>query len=263
MNKVPGTQLITRTFNIIRLFNNSRQNISLSEISKDTGLHPSTAYRILQSLIAEGLMIQDSQTEKYSLGYGLISIGETAKNSASPLKIIRPYEEKLHKLTNEYVTVDTLNHDLWVVDTIDYIETETYRIKVQSSRGMLLPAHCAATGKVQLAFLSKEQIDLVIRRELKELTPFSITDPEVFREHLEKIRKQGYAISNEELELGYISIAAPFFDHNNKIVAAISVGAPKVRFTEERVQSLIDPILSIANHMSGDLGYRGNLLEIG
>lgn len=257
MTNIPGTQLISRVVNILRVFSDSRQTASVTEIARLTDLHPSTTHRILQALVSEGLLDQDSRSEKYRLGYGLIELGEIAKKSVSLLEIIRPYMVELHNITHEYVTVDTLNINMWEVNTLDYIETTDYRIKIQPSPGVSLPANCAATGKVQLAYILQKSSS-ICEKKLKGLTPYSITDPTHFMEHLTKVRNEGYAVSDEELELGYVSVSAPIFDYQNKLVGAISVGAPKVRFTQQKVDLLVDPIIQIAKSISRELGSNTN-----
>lgn len=254
MTEIAGTQLISRTCQILHSFNKATPELSLAAISKKCSLPPATAFRILQALVIEGFVIQDPISTNYRLGYGLVSIGELAKLSNSLLKIVRPFAEELNKITGEYVTLEKLNRNMWV-DTLDFVPTSNYRLNIQPSRDLSLPAHCTATGKVQLAYLPEERIDTLLSRKLEKLTPYSITDPKKLKEHLAVIRQQGYAISQQELEIGFVAIAAPIFELNREVVAAISVGAPDIRFTNERVESLIPELTRIATSISAMLGY--------
>ncbi len=254
MTKIAGTQLISRTCQILRTFSNTTPELSLAEISKNCKLPPTTAYRILQALVLEGFVIQDPVTTNYRLGYGLVNIGELAKQSNTLLKVVRPFAEKLNHITGEYVTLEKLNRNMWV-DTIDFVPTSNYQLNIQPSRGLSLPAHCTATGKVQLAYLPEEKLDIVLSRKLEILTPQTITDPKILREQLDIIRKQGYALSQQEVEIGFVAIAAPIFGPGKEVLAAISVGAPEIRFTKERIQSLIPEIVGIGASISSILGY--------
>ena len=257
MTEIAGTQLISRTCQILRSFSIATPELSLAEISKRCQLPPTTAFRILQALVIEGFVIQDPVTTSYRLGSGLVSIGELAKLSNTLLNTVRPYAEELNRITGEYVTLEKLKRNIWV-DTLDFIPTSNYRLNIQPSRGLLLPAHCTATGKAQLAYLPDDQLDMALSRKLDPLTPYTITDPQQLREHLSVIRKQGYAVSQQEMEIGYVAIAAPIFGPHQEVLAAISVGAPEIRFTKERVQSLIPETVRIAGLISAILRYADN-----
>lgn len=254
MSEIAGTQLISRTCQILRSFSTTTPDLNLAEISKKCNLPRSTAFRILQALVEEGFVIQNPDTTCYSLGYGLVSIGELAKQSNTLLKVVRPFAEALNRITGEYVTIEKLNRNVWV-DTLDFIPTSNYRLNIQPSRGLLCPAHCTATGKVQLAYLPEDQLDDVLNRKLEAFTPYTITDPKKLKNNLLIIRQQGYAVSQQELEIGYIAIAAPIFGSNKEVLAAISVGAPEIRFTKDRIQSLVPDIVRIAGSISAIMGY--------
>jgi DNA-binding IclR family transcriptional regulator len=246
-----GTQVITRVCRILRSFDRANPEQSLAELARKNNLHPTTAYRILHALVEEGLLMQDSESTKYSLGYGLVKIGELAKQGNALLKMVQPYAEKLAKISGESITIEVLKQNLRV-DTLLFIPS-SYRITEQPPHGTI-PANCTATGKVQLAYLPSDQLEIVLDSKLEALTVNTITDPVCLKAELVRIRNQGYAIAQEELEIGFVAVAAPIFDINGNILAGISVGGPTTRMTNEQIPETVASVVEIARAVSKELG---------
>lgn len=255
MSKTTGTQVISRTCSILRSFDEAHPELSLAEIARKNQLHPTTAYRILQALVEEGFLIQDSESTKYSLGYGLVQIGELAKQGNALLKMVRPHAEKLAQIWKETISIEILNG--LEVDTVLFIPA-TYRIGALPPHGKPIPAHCTATGKAQLAFLPADQLESLLTSEFKAITANTITDPERLRADLAKVREQGYAIAMEELEVGFIAVAAPIFDRIGRAFAAISVGGPSSRFSKEQIAEIAASVVKIAREISEEMGHIEN-----
>jgi DNA-binding IclR family transcriptional regulator len=249
-----GTQVISRVCRILRSFDRANSELSLAELARKNKLHPTTAFRMLQALVEEGLLMQDSESTKYSLGYGLVKIGELAKQGNALLKMVQPYVEKLAQISGESITLEVLKQNLWV-DTVLFIPS-SYRISEQPPHGRTMPAHCTSTGKVQLAYLPPDQLEIVLARKLEAFTVNTITDPACLKAELVKIREQGYAIAQEELELGLVAVAAPIIDINGQVLAGISVGGPTSRITKERMPETIASVVEIARAVSEELGCR-------
>ena len=252
MEKRTGTQVISRTCRILRSFSSIHPELGLGEIAKLSKLHPSTVHRILQALVNEGFMVQNIHNAKYRLGVSLVGIGELAKQSNDFLRIARPYAEELERVTGEYVAIEVLNQDLRV-DTLDFIPSSSYRLSEKPIYGLSVDAHCTASGKMLLAFLSEEKLDEFINRGLRAYTHKTITDPELFKKHLATILEQGYSVAESELEVGFISIAAPIFGSQPYPIAAIKVGAPTMRLTAERVKSVASLVMDVALSVSSTM----------
>ena len=248
-----GTQVITRVCCILRSFDRANPVLSLAELAKKNHLHPTTAFRILQALVDEGFLMQDSESTKYSLGYEWVKMGELAKQGNALLKIVQPFAEKLAQISGESITIEVLKRNQWV-DTLLFIPS-SYRITEQPPHG-IMPANCTATGKVQLAYLPEDQLEIVLAGKLEALTANTITDPVRLKAELVRIRDQGYAIAQEELELGYVAVAAPIFDINGHVLAGISVGGPTTRMTKERILETAASVIAIARAVSKKLGCR-------
>jgi DNA-binding IclR family transcriptional regulator len=251
-----GTQVIARVCRLLKSFDPSKAELSLAELARQNGLNPTTAYRILQALIEEGFLIQDSESTKYSLGYGIVKLGELAKQGNALLKMVYPYAEKLAKYSGESITIEILNNN-FQTETILFIPS-SYRVSFQPPHGKPLPAHCTSTGKAQLAFLSPDKLESILIQGLQSLTPNTITDPDRLKKNLEKVRQQGYATTQEELELDLVAIAAPIFDDKGQVYAGISVGGPSTRLTEERITEIAPKVVEIARKISEEMGLREN-----
>jgi DNA-binding IclR family transcriptional regulator len=260
MVKSTGTQSISRALQLLQSFDRTHLELSLTELAKKNNLHPTTTYRILQALVEEGYLMQGIDSTRYILGYGLVMLGELAKQGSALLKIAYPYAEKLANLSFESITVEVLNRNMQVEPVL--IIPSTYRVSAQlPSHANPMPAHCTATGKVQLAYLPSEDLETLLARGLQKFTPETITDPVRLREHLAKVREQGYAMAREELEVDLVAIAAPIFNINDRVVAGISVGGPASRLTEVRISEFAPKLIEIAQEISEEIGCKRNRLH--
>jgi DNA-binding IclR family transcriptional regulator len=130
-------------------------------------------------------------------------------------------------------------------------------VGVVSRVGSRLPAYCTASGKMHLAHMSEDEInELYPNRQLKGYTSTTITDREKLKEIIKTVAEQGYAIDDEEMDLGVRCIAAPIRDYTRRIVGALSISGPSMRLSNERITNeLIPLVLSSAEELSSRLGY--------
>ena len=139
---------------------------------------------------------------------------------------------------------------------LDMVETDM-TVRVVSRVGSRLPSYCTAAGKIHLAFMSDEEINEVLPdNELKTYTSTTIKSRDALKKELESIAEKGYAIDNEELDLGVRCVAAPIRDYTRRIVGSISVSGPNMRLNDERVNSELIPLVTgSAEELSTRLGY--------
>jgi DNA-binding IclR family transcriptional regulator len=121
--------------------------------------------------------------------------------------------------------------------------------------GRRAPVHCTAVGKVLLAYQAEQQIETFLSSGLKRYTEHTITDGKRLKEELAKIRRHGYAVDNEELELGLFCIAAPIRNHLGQTIAAVSTSGPGVRVTRSKIREFIPLVIRVASEISYSLGY--------
>jgi DNA-binding IclR family transcriptional regulator len=137
---------------------------------------------------------------------------------------------------------------------LDKIEPRTYGIRLFSAIGKDFPLHCTAMGKTLLAFSEQELKSQVLSGKLDSFTEYTITDPTILAEELEKIRKNGYAIDREEITRGIVCVAAPIINHKKEVVASISVTFLSYLSNERGVNQEIEAVINCANQITQETG---------
>ena len=170
-------------------------------------------------------------------------------------KIARPIIRDLVGELDETVHLVTLQRD-----EVIYIEkVEGPRaLTIYSHIGKRAPVHCTGVGKAILAHLNEKEAERILSSaNLEAFTEYTMTNIEEIKKQLDSIREQGYAVDDEEIELGLKCIAAPIFNHQGNVIASISCAAPKMRLDEERLPKVIAGIKRAAFEISSGLGYKG------
>jgi DNA-binding IclR family transcriptional regulator len=213
------------------LFNEKGTEFSITEINYLLNFNKASTFRILKNLEEAGYLEKDLETLKYRLGLKIYYLGLLADPYAKINGITRPFLEKLNEQCEETIHLAMLQQgEALYLNKIEGKKT----IRVITRIGMKLPAHCSGVGKVLLAYLPEEEIENVIREKgLQRFTPNTITDRDVLNVELAKVRKQGYAVDNEEIEEGLKCAATPLRDSKGQVMAAISISAPSERFNKE------------------------------
>jgi len=218
------------------------------------GLHKSTVSRLMATLEEGGLLARNPETQRYRLGIELLGLAAQVASHTDVREIARPLLRQLASDCQESVNLVVL--DGGQVVNLDQFVAPARQVKNIGRVGRRMWAHCTAAGKVLLAHLPPEELDLALAGELEAFTPHTITDPDRLRQELSRIRAQGYAIVQEELEEGLNAAAAPIYDHTAKVTAAISVAGPAYRVTPERFPELVSQLVTAAGQISERLGHR-------
>ena len=255
MKKTGRIQTIDRTIKILNCFSEYQPERKLSEISEEIGLNKSTAHGILNTLKYHGLISQDLESHKYRLGLRLMELGSRAANSLNVIHIAGPIIREICNEVEETVHLGTLNGKEMVY--IDKIES-WQSMRIASSVGARLPAYSTGMGKAIMAFLNHEDLMKAIPDVFKPFTPYTITNMDEFLKELETIRKNGYAIDNEENSIGLKCVAAPIFNHEGKVKYSISVSGPGVRMSDGKMDKIILLIKKACSDISERIGYSGD-----
>ncbi|CUU05108.1 transcriptional regulator, IclR family [Candidatus Kryptobacter tengchongensis] len=244
---------VEKAFAILSVFsqNGGKFEFGVGEISKILKMHKATVHRFLRSLEKIGVIEKNSETGKYRLGLKLYELG----NSVSLKKIMvdraRKYLEDLHWYLNETVHFATLKNG--EVAYLDKIIADRNFVII-SEVGKRLPAHCTGLGKAMLAFLPEKDVKRIIKEKgLKKFTKNTITNRKKFFEELKRIRERGYAIDDEEIEDGLRCIAAPVFNGEGKVIAAVSISGPSSRINEEVYDEYSKYVIKTAKLISEEL----------
>jgi DNA-binding IclR family transcriptional regulator len=249
-----GTQALRRAFAVLGCFSLDVLECSLKEISDALFLPKATVHRLLSALKHLDLLEQDEDTHKYRLGWKLFELGNCVDTLNLLKKKARPYLEGLREKVRETVHLAVLSDtEVLYVDKI----MGSHRMTMITSVGLRLPSHVGGLGKCLLAFLPEAELDRVIKAsKLRRFTENTITDPEKLKEVLKKVRTNGFAIDNEEVEIGLTCVGVPVMDGNRKVVAAISVSGPKARMDRATMRQHTRMALEEARKISHALGFR-------
>ncbi|MFW5981047.1 MAG: IclR family transcriptional regulator [bacterium] len=246
-------QSIDRAFNIIEKLIESDKSLGVTDLSNSLGLHKSTVYRLLATLVYRGYVEQD-ENNRYKIGLKLFEVGGIALNKMDLRKKVKPYLSKLQLECKETIHLGILNgFDVVYIDK----EESSEIIRMYSEVGRRVAAYCTSLGKVLLAYSDLDIYQQFKDYDFPKYTKNTISSLSQLQEHLKMVKEQGYAIDNEEQETGIRCIGGPIFNYERQIIAAFSIAGPANRMTEERVEVLSKKVLEYSQKISALFGYKG------
>lgn len=246
----PTVQVIERIFSLMDVLASREEAMSLKEISEKTGLHPSTAHRILNDLAA-GRFVDRPHAGNYRLGMRLLELGNLVKSRLNVRDAALLPMRELHKLISQPVNLSVRQGD-----EIIYVEraySERSGMQVVRAIGGRAPLHLTSVGKLFLAADDPVRVRAYAARTgLAGHTKNSLTQLPVLERDLSRVRQYGVAHDNEELELGVRCMAAGIYDDQGRLTAGLSISAPAERLEE----AWLDKLKATANEISASMGYR-------
>lgn len=246
-----NVQSIARAINILERLVYSDKGLGVTELSDGLGLKKSTVHRILATLVELGYVTQD-ENSKYNVGLKLFEIGSVAINKLDLRNDVKPFLKEIRNETNETVHLGVLdNNNVMYIDKVESLET----VRMYSQIGRKIEPHCTSLGKVLLAYSPEKVVDNVIENGLTRYTSNTITDSEVLKEHLKKVKSNGYGIDDEEQLMGVRCIAGPIFNYEGEIIAAFSITGPTIRMNKKRIKELTELIHLYTKKISMSFGY--------
>ena len=244
-------QVIERMMNLLDTLAGHNTPVNLKQLAMQTKLHPSTAHRIL-GVMVDNRLVDRVEPGTYRLGIRLLELGNLVKSRVSVRQEALPNMQMLHLELGE-----TVNLSLRRDDEVLYIERTTgssSMMRVVHIIGARAPLHITAVGKIFLADDGPEKVMQYSQRTgLPKYTENTLTDPQSLAREIEKIRRQGYALDNEEAEKGVSCIGAGIFNDEGKLVAGLSVSAPSDRLNKAWAAQ----VRQTAEKISRAIGYRG------
>jgi DNA-binding IclR family transcriptional regulator len=244
---------VDRAIVVLKAFSEEEPELGVTELSQRLKLPKSTVYRLLVSLQQEGIVDQDPETEKYRLGIELVRLAGLVLKRMDVRQVARPYLRSLAEDSEETVNLTVLTDGGKVINIEGISSPRMVRNVGWIGREML--PHCVSSGKVLLAYLTQQRLEHILAEGLVQFTEKTITDPIRLQEELKKVCQQGYAVAQEELEVGLSAVAAPIWNHERKVVAAVSVSGPSFRLSSEKMSELAELTRRTANEISHQLGY--------
>lgn len=247
-------QSVERTFTLIELLSRRPKGMQLAEISRETGLHKSTAHRLLACLMQMGYVSQDGISGSYRLTLKLFETSSRVVQEIDILSASKDYLDRLSETTQESVHL-VVPSGTKIVYIYKVDRAPHGNVRMSSRIGLSIPMYCTGVGKAILAYLPREQVrDIWDRSDIHPLTEHTVTDWETFCRQLDEIHTQGWAVDDEENELGVRCLAVPLLDYHGFPAAAFSVSAPLSRMGEERMALIRKEALSVGDEITRGLG---------
>ncbi len=258
-NDVYRSQVLDRTFQIFDILSDGSHGHGVTELAEKLKLHKSTAHRLIMVLESSRYVERDNSTGKYRLGSRILELGLSALSKLDVYEIARPFLRALVTETGETAHIGVLR-DGEVVSIVNVESTQA--IRTPSTVGTRHPAHCSSLGKVILAFSEPGAVDkFLLGRVLEGFTRNTITSPALFVHEIETVRRNGYALDDEEREEGLRCIGAPVRSSSGEVIASVSVAGPVFRITRDRIDPVASAVISAADQISAALGYRPELVH--
>ncbi|MFF8386304.1 IclR family transcriptional regulator [Streptomyces kanasensis] len=247
---------VTRALDILELFLDGDGTLSAPEITRRLGLPRTTVHELVTTLAARSYLVPASgRPGRYRLGVRAYQLGsryaEQLDLAAEGQRVAREVAETCDETVHVAVLEDL---DVIYIAKVD----STHAVRMVSAAGRRLPAHCTSVGKMLLASLPQDDFDArVDGRELVAMTPNSITDHDRLRAVLATVRERGVATEHSESNPDVSCVAAPVRDGAGRVVAALSISVPMIRWSEEREAELAELAAKGAADLSASLGHRG------
>lgn len=249
-----GVQSVARIFSLIEVLGAHAKGASLQTVSAESGLPKSTAHRLLSSLVALGYAVQDSVTTHYRLTLKMFELSSGIVNDMDILSVARYHLDRLSRETDEAV-------HLVIQDGADIVyiykaDAGTGGMRMSSHVGLRIPMYCTGVGKAILATQSYADAERVWKKSgVRALTPHTITEFGAFVENLRRVRADGYAVDDEENELGIRCVALAVPGIRGRAEAAFSISGLAARMTDARIAELARMGLAARQDILRDLGW--------
>ena len=250
--RVNFVQSVDRAITVME-FLSDRVSSGVTEVANELNIHKSTAHRLLATLKDRGLVEQDTATEKYRLGVGLVLLANSVTADLDIAQCSRPVCDRLAEKTRETATVAVLEGDDGI---IIHQSTPSFSALNVDWSGMHTPLHATAAGKVFLHHMPEDQQRHITKETLQSYTPNTLTNTSALLEELRVGQDDGYWHTVEELETGLNAVAAPIQGADGEILAAISVSGPAFRLSPESFSEIGALCQRAATEISRCLGFR-------
>jgi DNA-binding IclR family transcriptional regulator len=253
-DKRGGVQSLARAFSILEEVARSRDGISLAELSRKVGLHNSTTFHLVKTMVSLGYIRQIKDDKRYRIGRPLFALAANALDEIEMVSLAMPVLEDLSRDTGE-----SGHFAVPMGDSVVVIARTAGpgAFQLIERVGVVRPAHCTALGKVILAALKPEQLDNFLKRaELTPVTPNSITDAGALRKNLEDVRQSGIAFDDGEFNPEVRCIAVPVKDFTGQIMGAIGISGPIWRLNIQALQGRAQAVRAAARRLSVEFGYQ-------
>jgi len=247
-----GVQSIGRAFSILEEVARNRDGIGLADLSKRVGLHNSTTFHLVKTMVSLGYVRQTKDSKRYRIGRPLFALAASSLDEIEMVSLATPVLEDLSHDTGE-----SGHFAVRMGDAIIVIARTAGpgAFQLADRVGVVRPAHCTALGKVILAALLPAQLDRFLERtELKVFTPKTITDRQTLRREIDEVRHTGIAFDDGEFDPEVRCIAMPVYDFTGQVMGALGISAPVWRVSIQALQGRGRTLKAAATRLSAEFG---------
>ena len=235
-------QSLARGLKIMAQLGETPVGLSVTEVAEEYGIDKGSASRLLNTLVKYGYAEKDQISRRFYLGPQVVVLSRSLLTRMPLREVAKPYLRELMKNSGECAHIGVLSQDK--VLYIDQVESPA-SLRVNAEVGFMAPLHCTALGKVLLAFGRQP-----LPENLDRFTDSTFVTRDSLRKNLEKVLERGYAVDDEEFDLGVRCIAAPIYDFRDKVIGSIGISGPVTRMTTARMPQLAELVLTISHQLS-------------
>ncbi len=253
-----GVQSLARAFALLEAIAGAPDGIGLAQLSKAVGLHSSTAFHLVKTMVQLGYVCQERATKRYRLGRPLFLLAARAREEVELINVATPLLEKLAEATSEssHLAVRS-GHQIVILARTD----GSSPFRLNERLGALRPAHATALGKILLARLEPEQFEgFLAENSLDACTPNTITDAVRLRRELATVRDAGIAFDDAEYHSEVRCAAVAIYDFTGHVTGAIGISGPIWRLSLSALQEKVPLVRETAARISEELGYQGDMV---
>jgi IclR family acetate operon transcriptional repressor len=244
---------IAKACTLLDLLTEAKRPLSLGELTQSSGWAKSTVYGLLSSMRSCGLVEQEPDSGRYTLGVRLFEYGSAVSSTRNIIALSREPMERLVKATGESASLSMLDRGEALV--LLHAEPDS-AFHIVSETGAHLPAFCTAQGKVLLSALSDAAVRRIFEAQFQQFTPHSVSSADALLKELETVRKTGFAIENGEFKIGVRGVAAPIKDHTGAVRYALGLIGMFRRVDSDEFRAATAEVRKTSAALSEALGYR-------
>jgi DNA-binding IclR family transcriptional regulator len=246
---------VERALILLRYIVDHPEGLSIREVSREYGYSPATVQKLVSALNNQDFITQDQATERYHLGPEAVRLGLTAVERLEVRQVARPFLSTLSNETEETVFLAIARGDHVIY--IDKVVSDRL-IRMDAPLGVNRPFNCTSVGKVLLSGMPPDKVaELAVQGVFEHRTENSIVEIDAIQAELEQVHQRGWVLDNEEYALGAYCIGAPVYNHEGRIIAALTVSGPAERI-KGNLDILVEKVKSSAQAVSEAMGYHAN-----
>jgi DNA-binding IclR family transcriptional regulator len=244
-----------RALDILGMFDEDKPSIGASEVAEQLGVARSTAYRYVQSLVQSGFL-EEAEHGRFRLGRRILELAIIARRGMGLSEVARPVMRRLCADLGETILLTRLTGN--AVVCLEREETASQRVRISYERGQVLPINAGASAFVLLAWLDDDLLgQLLATTPLERFTSRTLTTPDALKRRLAETAKQGFGLSQGELDENVLGVAAPIRDADGTVRAAISMAAVSTRVPKNRLPRVIGKVRAAADEISDAISLLG------